>query len=99
MSAQPCPHCKQATISWWQKYKAAKWSYIYCPNCQKKLCSHPYVLVAYTMFYVWDLMLFGYLFYLTGATWYLLAMVGCWLILDVFSLYLPLAAMKTLKQT
>lgn len=91
----PCPHCRKNTISWWQKYKAAKWALIYCPQCRGKLCSHPYILVAYTMLYVWDLMLFGYLAYLERNGWYLLVLVVIWAILDFFSLYLPLSPMKS----
>jgi hypothetical protein len=99
MAAQPCPHCKQPTISWGQKYKAAKWLYVYCPKCKGKSCSHPFILVAYTMLYVWDVMLFGYLAYLDQNAWYLLVMVAGWVILDIFSLYLPLSAMKRTPET
>ncbi|MEJ2181513.1 MAG: hypothetical protein P8Y28_14035 [Gammaproteobacteria bacterium] len=95
MSLQPCPHCKQETISWWQKYKAAKWALVYCNNCGKRSCSQPFILVFYTLLYTWDLMLFGYLFYLTNNWWYLLTLVIIWLILDIFSVYLPLSAMKS----
>lgn len=94
MSNLPCPHCKEATISWWQKYKAAKWALIFCVKCKGRCCSHPFVLVAYTMLYVWDVMLFGYLFYLTKETGYLITLIVLWIILDIFSLYLPINAMK-----
>lgn len=46
------------------------------------------------MLYVWDVMLFGYLTYLTGNLWYLLALIVIWIILDIFSIYLPLSALK-----
>jgi hypothetical protein len=39
-------------------------------------------------------MLFGALAYLDRNAWYLLAMVVFWVILDIFSLYLPLSPMK-----
>lgn len=94
MSQNPCPHCKENTISWWQKYKAAKWALIYCVKCRGRACSHPFILVFYTMLYVWDLMLFGYLFYVTHELGYLIALIVGWIILDVFSIYLPLSAMK-----
>lgn len=68
--------------------------YVYCQQCQGKICSSPFVLVAYTMLYVWDLMLFGYLAYLDRNAWYLLALVIGWIILDIFSLYLPISAIK-----
>ena len=94
MSKLPCPHCKEATISWWQKYKAAKWALIFCAKCKGRCCSHPFILVAYTMLYVWDVMLFGYLFYLTKTIGYLITLVVLWIILDIFSVYLPINAMK-----
>jgi hypothetical protein len=94
MSQLPCPHCKETTISWWQKYIAAKWALIYCVKCKGRCCSHPFILVFYTMLYVWDLMLFGYLFYLTHNASYLITLVVIWVILDIFSLWLPLSAMK-----
>jgi len=95
MSKLPCPHCKEATISWWQKYKAAKWALIYCDKCLGRSCSQPFILVAYTMLYVWDVMLFGYLFYLTKTVGYLITLIVGWIILDIFSVYLPINAMKT----
>lgn len=94
MSQLPCPHCKETSISWWDKYKAAKWAIITCSNCQGISCSYPYLLVFYTMLYVWDLVLFGFLAYIDKNWWYVLALVVFWLILDVFSVYLPLSAMK-----
>ena len=99
MAALPCPHCNKPTITWWQKYKAAKWALVYCDQCHGKSCTYPYVLVAYTMLYVWDVMLFGTLAYLDSNPWYLLVMVVFWVILDYFSLYLPLSAMKNRSRT
>ncbi len=95
MSKQPCPHCNEQTISWWQKYKAAKWALIYCDKCGKRSCSQPFILVFYTMLYTWDVMLFGYLYYLTKNGWYLLTLFIIWIILDIFSIYLPISAMKS----
>ena len=94
MSQLPCPRCKEETITWWQKYKAAKWALIDCPKCGARICSHPFILVAYTMLYVWDLMLFGTLYYLKRDISFLIALVVFWIILDIFSLYLPISAMK-----
>ena len=94
MSNLPCPHCKEAAISWWQKYKAAKWALVQCPKCGGPACSQPFILVFYTMLYVWDVMLFGYLFYLTREIGYLITLIVFWIILDIFSLYLPISAMK-----
>ena len=89
-----CPHCKEESITWWQKYKAAKWALVRCSKCDRVSCAYPYLLVLYTMLYVWDVLLFGALAYIDNNAWYLLALVVFWLILDYFSLYLPLSAMK-----
>ena len=95
MALQICPHCKHPTLSWWQKYRAAKWFYVYCPRCGGKSCSRPFILVAYTMLYVWDVMLFGYLAYLDKNLGYLITLIVIWIVLDLFSLYLPLGAMRS----
>lgn len=94
MSKLPCPHCKEDTISWWDKYKAAKWAIIYCAKCNGRCCSQPFILVFYTMLYVWDVMLFGYLYYLTKIPGYLITLIVLWIILDIFSVYLPINALK-----
>ncbi|MDH5327435.1 MAG: hypothetical protein OEZ68_01285 [Gammaproteobacteria bacterium] len=90
----PCPHCKEPTLSWWDKYKAAKWALISCPKCGGTSCSFPYLLVFYTMLYVWDVLLFGVVAYESKNAWYIVVLLVIWLILDYFSLYLPLSAMK-----
>ena len=89
-----CPHCKGPVISWWEKYKAAKWALVRCPECDGLSCSYPYLLVIYTMLYVWDVLLFGTLAYIDKNIWYVVALVVFWGILDYFSVYLPLSAMK-----
>ena len=94
MSKLPCPYCKEETITWWQKYKVAKWALIDCSGCGRRICSQPFICVIYTMLYVWDVMLFGTLYYLKGEIAYLIALVVFWVILDIFSLYLPINAMK-----
>jgi len=65
-----------------------------CSHCGGISCSNPFLLAFYTMLYVWDVMLFGYLTYLTHIVWYAAVMTVGWLILDYFSLFLPLSAMK-----
>jgi hypothetical protein len=94
MGSQICPHCKQSTFGYWHKYLAAKWKLLTCPSCERVSCSFPFPLVFYTMLYVWDVLLFGYLTYFTGNTWYILALIVGWLILDYFSLFLPLSPLK-----
>lgn len=95
MATQPCPHCKEPAFTWWQKYIAAKWLLLHCTLCGGRSCSNPYILVIYTMLYVWDVMLFGFLAYLDRNLWYLLALVVGWIILDYFSLFFPLSALKS----
>jgi len=94
MNKLPCPHCKKETISWWGKYKAAKWALIYCPSCGGRICSNPYILPFYTLLYVWDVLFFGFVAYLERNAWYILVLIVLWLILDWFSLYFPLSALK-----
>ena len=94
MASIPCPHCREKTFSWWDKYKTGKWSLLYCTHCGGRVCAQPIVLSVLYFLYVWDLMLFGYLAYL-DSLWYLLVMVVIWLILDYLSLYVPLTALRT----
>jgi len=98
MNKLPCPHCKKDTISWWAKYKAAKWALIYCPDCGGRICSNPYILPFYTLLYVWDLLFFGLVAYIERNAKYLLVLLVIWLILDWFSLYFPLSALKPKSQ-
>lgn len=89
-----CPHCQQKTFSWWDKYKTGKWAVLMCTNCGGRVCAQPVVLAVLSFLYVWDLMLFGYLTYL-DSLWYLLVMIVVWLVLDYFSFYVPLSALRT----
>lgn len=69
-----------------------------CPSCGGRVCAHPLALAALYFFYVWDVVLFGFLAYL-HSPWYLAAMAGGWLILDFFTLYIPLAALRAKTST
>ena len=93
MSALPCPHCGQKTFSWWDKYRAGKWAMLHCPSCGGRVCAQPIVLAVMYFFYVWDVVLFAFLAYL-DTLWYLVVMLVAWLILDYFSLYVPLTALR-----
>ena len=99
MSLQPCPHCKQPAFGWRDKYLSAKWLLLTCPHCGGTSCSYPFLLAFYTMLYVWDVLLFGFLTYLTHIVWYALVMVVGWLLLDYFSLFLPLSPIKRKTQS
>ncbi len=96
MASIPCPHCEQKTFSWWSKYLCGKWAILHCPACQGRVCAQPIVMAIVYFFYLWDVVLFGYLAYL-DSLWYLAAGLGGWLILDYFSLFIPLAALRSTK--
>lgn len=66
---------------------------LHCPQCGGRVCAHPLLMAAVYFFYMWDVVLFGYLTYL-DSLWYLAVMAGGWLILDYFSIYIPLAALR-----
>jgi len=99
MADLPCPHCEADTISWKDKYKAAKWMIIYCPKCKGKICSNPYVLVFYTILYFWSVVFFGYVGILESSLIYAALTVISMIILDFFSLYLPLSALRGKKES
>lgn len=96
-----CPHCLQQSISLKQKYLAGKWAIVYCPQCGERSCANPYILGLLSTLYVWDVLLFGYLAFVkyqfnqpAMSAVYLAIMVGAWLVLDFFSIYVPLSAMR-----
>lgn len=96
MASVSCPHCKQKTFTWWDKYRAGKWILLHCSQCSGRACAQPAVLAAIYFLYVWDVVLFGYLAYL-DSLWYLLVMMVGWLILDYFTWYIPLSALGVKK--
>ena len=94
MTGSTCPHCKKSTISLKKRYLATKWCSIYCDACSGRICTHPIVLAVLSFLYVWDVLLFGTLFFQTHDWVYIAALTVIWLILDYFSMYIPLAPMK-----
>lgn len=94
MASISCPHCEQKTFTWWDKYRAGKWALLHCRECGGRVCAQPWLLAALYFLYVWDVVLFGYLAYL-DSLWYLLVMVVGWLILDYFSVYVPLSPLRS----
>jgi len=93
MEAHKCPHCERNSLSWWEKYKAAKWLILFCPECGGRFCSNPYILVFYSTTYVW-LALWFLFWAIHYNNWlYLLWIALGWVILDGFALYLPLCKM------
>jgi len=93
MASIPCPHCEQKTFGWWDKYLLGKWVLLNCRQCKGRVSAQPIVLAVLYFLYVWDVVLFGYLAYL-DSLWYLLVMVVGFLILDYFSVYVPLAPLR-----
>jgi len=93
MASISCPHCKARTFTWRDKYLAGKWAILYCQECGGRVCAQPLIMAALYFFYMWDVVLFGFLAYL-DSLWYLAVMLGAWLILDFFSIYIPLAALR-----
>mgnify|MGYP000492181130 CR=1 FL=1 len=93
MDSIACPHCGEQTFSWWDKYLLGKWAVLYCSGCAGRVCAQPIVLAALYFLYVWDVVLFGYLAYL-DSTWYLAVMLVGWIILDYFSVYVPLTPLR-----
>ena len=90
-----CPHCHHASFSWWDKYLAAKWKILKCSHCGSRVCSAPMILAAFYLLYLADVINFSYLsLLLESNTWVVVAVIG-WLILDLFSVYLPLRAMRS----
>lgn len=94
MSEFNCPHCKKPAFSKRDKYFAAKWKILTCPHCHKRVSSQPVLLACYYLLYLADVIDMSFLAYLTGSLHYLTGMVVIWLILDGFSIYLPLAALR-----
>ena len=94
MASIACPHCGEKTFGWWDKYLVGKWGLLRCSGCGGRVCAQPIVLSALYFLYVWDVVLFGYLAYL-DSLWYLLVMLVGWLILDYFSVYVPLSPLRT----
>lgn len=93
MASINCPHCGAKTFSWWDKYLTGKWAILNCKECGGRVCAQPLIMAALYFLYMWDVVLFGYLAYL-DSLWYLAVMLGGWLILDYFSIYVPLAALR-----
>ena len=93
MASIACPHCGEKTFSWWDKYLLGKWAVLHCSGCAGRVCAQPIVLAALYFLYVWDVVLFGYLAYL-DSLWYLVVMLVGWIILDYFSVYVPLTPLR-----
>ena len=89
-----CPHCNQSSLTFKQMWLAGKWADVVCRSCDGRSCVYPALLVVLYFFYTWDVMLFGYLAVYQESILYLGLMIGGWVLLELFSLTLPLVRMK-----
>lgn len=89
-----CPGCKKPAFTNKDKYLAAKWKVLVCPHCERRVTSQPLLLAGYYLLYLADVIDFSFLAYMTGNLYYIVAMVVVWIILDIISVYLPLAALR-----
>lgn len=99
MEGYTCPHCNKPTISLGKKYLAGKWANIICDECGGRSCQAPIIMVAMYFLYVWDVMLFGTVAIEKQGLFYIGVMLVIWLILDWFTLYIPLLRMKKIEST
>lgn len=93
-----CPHCNKPTISLKQKYLTGKWLETHCPDCGGRICAQPIILAVLSFFYVWDVMLFGYVAAAKQSLLYIGILVAGWIILDLFNLSCPLSRMRSKTQ-
>jgi len=100
-----CPHCQQATFGVKDKLLAGKWVVLHCPSCGRRSCTNPYLLAVLYFFYIWDVVLFGYLAfvkYQVGdpgmAALYAGVMVVGALILEFIAVFIPLLRMTSPPQ-
>ncbi len=89
-----CPHCNQPSLTLKQKLLTGKWADVICPRCGGRSCAYPILMAVLYFCYTWDVMLFGYLTVHETSVVYLCVMLGGWVLLELFSLSLPLARMK-----
>lgn len=89
-----CPHCNQPTLSLKQKYLTGKWLEVTCPGCGGRVCAQPIILAALSFFYVWDVMLFGYVAAAKQSLLFIGVLVAGWIVLDLFNLSCPLSRMR-----
>lgn len=94
MTKFECPHCKQLTVTPMQKFLAGKWIDVYCTACGGRSCMYPVLLSVVYFFYIWDVMLFGYVAVAKQSLFYLGVLIFFWVILESISLWIPLARMK-----
>jgi len=97
MGTFQCPQCGEETITVKQKLKAGKWSTIFCPNCNARMCTNPIVLALMYFVLTWNLLFFGYMAVRESSFAYAIAMIVGWLILEFFIAYVPLNRMRPLK--
>lgn len=97
MAKIACPQCNEQTITFGQKFKAGKWSTIFCPNCNARMCSNPIVLALLYFVLTWNFLFFGYMAVRESSVYYGITMIVGWAIIEFFIYYIPLSRMRALK--
>jgi len=98
MASYTCPHCNKPSISLKQKYLAGKWGVITCRACSGKSAMFPIGLALMSGLYLWDIFYFSVVAIGNKSLIFIGIMIVIWLILDLFTLTIPLVAMKKKPQ-
>ena len=97
MENSECPQCSENTITPAQKFKAGKWSTIFCPSCGARMCTNPIVLALLYFVLTWNLLFFGYMAVRESSISYAVMMIAGWALIEFFIYYIPLSRMRALK--
>lgn len=90
-----CPHCKEPTLSWLDKYQLGLWMTKTCRNCGARISAVPLVLMAMHFIYAWNVLWWGALVHFNDSYHYVIYMAVCWVILDALNVaYMPLASLR-----
>ncbi len=98
MENAECPQCCEQTITAKQKFKTGKWSTIFCPSCNGRMCAQPIVLALMYVVLTWNFLFFGYLAVSESSIIYAAILVVVWAIIEFFIFYVPLSRMRALQK-
>ena len=97
MENNECPQCCEKTITPAQKFKAGKWSTIFCPSCDARMCCNPIILALLYFVLTWVILFFGYMAIRETSISYGIMMIAGWALIEFFIYYIPLSRMRSLK--